>query len=53
MYETIQAITNIVCICFCVYGIIVFARWHTVAEKTNIVIDELRAELKEDADEKV
>lgn len=49
MYETIQTVTNIVCICFCVYGIIVFSRWHTVAEKTNIAIDEFRKALgKED-----
>lgn len=47
MYETIQTITNIVCIFFCVYGTIVFSRWHSVAEKTDIAIDELRQELKE------
>ncbi len=50
MYETIQTITNIVCIVFCVYGTIVFSRWHHVAEKTDIAIDELREELKEGAD---
>ncbi len=47
MYETIQTITNIACICFVVYGIIVFSRWHSVAEKTDIVLDELRQEIKD------
>ena len=50
MYETIQTITNIVCICFAVYGMIVFSRWHSVVEKTDIAIDELRQELKEGKD---
>lgn len=50
MYETIQTITNIVCICFAVYGIIVFSRWHSVAEKTDIVLEELRQEIKDGAD---
>lgn len=50
MYETIQTIANIACICFAVYGMIVFSRWHSVAEKTDIAIDELRQELKEGQD---
>lgn len=50
MYETIQTITNIMCIFFCVYGTIVFSRWHSVAEKTDIMLDELRQELKEGQD---
>lgn len=49
MYETIQTIANITCICFAVYGMIVFSRWHSAAEKTDIAIDELRQELKEEA----
>lgn len=50
MYETIQTITNIVCICFAVYGMIVFSRLHSVAEKTDIMLDELRQELNEGQD---
>lgn len=50
MYETIQTIADIAAIFFCVYGIIVFSRWHSVAEKTDIAIDELRQELKEGQD---
>ncbi len=50
MHETIQTITNIACICFAVYGMIVFSRWHSVAEKTDIMLNELRQELKEEKD---
>ncbi len=50
MYETIQTITNIACICFAVYGIIVFSRWHSVAEKTDILLGQ---EMKEGQDHEV
>lgn len=50
MDETIKTIANIACICFAVYGIIVFSRWRSVVEKIDIVFDELRQEIKDGAD---
>lgn len=50
MIEIIQTITNIVCICFVVYETIVFSRWHSIAEKTDIVFNELRQEIKDGVD---
>lgn len=47
MSETIQTIANIACICFCVYGIIVFARLHATVEKANIAIDEALTALRD------
>ena len=47
--KIIQTIASVASICFCVYGVIVFSRWHSIAEKTNIMLDELWQEMKEDA----
>ena len=47
MLETIMTIMNIAVIVFCVYGLIVLSKWHSLAAKLDVLADDFRDDIND------